>query len=152
MNTVMPQESLREIFDQAVRQVTKDAAGIQLYQGDLPPDGEVCTLHAVFENGVRSSVSMCADKALFVRLTQRMMRTETVTPQDVEDFAKEYFNALCGRIASVLYRPTKVASRFGIPSFHWGRYQPEGHREHFTLTYFSDQNEGTQLIHHVSCE
>ena len=145
LDTVVPQEGLKEIFDQITRGVTQQAAGISLHQGNVKPTGEMYTVYATFERGLRTSVSMCAEASLFARLTKYMMQEEEITHQDVEDFSKEYFNMLCGQIAARLYQVTKVASRFGIPSFHHGRYVPEGCGEHFELTYTSDGNENAEL-------
>jgi hypothetical protein len=145
LDTVVPQEGLKEIFDQITRGVTQQAAGISLHEGNVKPTGEMYTVYATFERGLRTSVSMCAEASLFARLTKYMMQEEEITHQDVEDFSKEYFNMLCGQIAARLYQVTKVASRFGIPSFHHGRYVPEGCGEHFELTYTSDGNENAEL-------
>jgi hypothetical protein len=145
LDTVVPQEGLKEIFDQITRGVTQQAAGISLHQGNVKPTGEMYTVYATFERGLRTSVSMCAEASLFARLTKYMMQEDEITHQDVEDFSKEYFNMLCGQIAARLYQVTKVASRFGIPSFHQGRYVPEGCDEHFELVYTSDGNENAEL-------
>lgn len=148
MNATISQEILDTVFDEVTRQVTETVAGIRLYRGDSPPDGELCTVYAAFQRGFSSSLSLCAEVSVFTRLTQYIMEDNHVTHQDVEDFTKEYFNVLCGHIASRLFHLTKVASRFEIPSFYRGRYQPENHQDHFTINYFSDQNEGVQLTHH----
>lgn len=148
MNTAISQEILDTVFDEVTRQVTETVAGIRLYRGDSPPDGELCTVYAAFQHGFSSSLSLCAESSVFKRLTQHIMQDKQVTQQDVEDFTKEYFNVLCGHVASRLFQLTKVASRFEIPSFYIGRYQPENHQDQFTINYFSDKNEGIQLTHH----
>lgn len=148
VNTTISQEILDTVFDEVTRQVTETVAGIRLYRGDTNPSGELFTVHAAFQRGFRSSLSLCAELSVFTRLTQNIMQDAQVTPQDVEDFTKEYFNVLCGHVASRLFQLTKVASRFEIPSFHRGRYQPEHHQDQFVINYFSDKNEGVQLIHH----
>ena len=149
MNTAISQEVLDTIFDEVTRQVTETVAGIRLYRGNAVPDGELYTVYAAFERGFSSSLSLCAEASVFTRLTQHIMENVQVTPQDVEDFTKEYFNVLCGNIASKLFQITKVASRFEIPSFHRGRYQPENHQDQFVINYFSDKNEGVLLTHHT---
>lgn len=151
MDTFLSQEKLQEVFDQVIRNVTEREAGILLYQENAPPNGELYTVYAAFEGGFNSSLSLCADASMFTRLTQHMMREKEITPQDVEDFTKEYFNVVCGHIAAELFRTTRVASRFGVPAFYYGRYEPEGRREQFALRYSSDQNECAQLIHHINC-
>ena len=83
MDTVVPQEGLKEIFDQITRGVTQQAAGISLRQGNVKPTGEMYTVYTTFERGLRTSVSMCAEASLFARLTKYMMQEEEITHQDV---------------------------------------------------------------------
>ena len=145
----MPEKKLKEVLDQITRKVTEDSVGIQLIQGESEPGEDVCTVHIHFRKGFRSSLSLRADTAMLTRLTQSMLQEENVTPQDLEDVTKEYFNVLCGHIASALYQATQVASRFSTPSFHQGSYSPEDQEEQFVLNYGSDQEGAVQLIHHV---
>lgn len=152
MDTILPQEKLCEVFDQITRDITEKVAGVRLYQGNAPPSDDVCTVYAAFERGFSSSLSLCAERSLFTRLTQHMLQEESVSEQDVEDFSKEYFNVLCGYVASALYRATGVASRFGIPSFHRGRYRPPDQQDHFEISYFSDRDESARLTHHTRNE
>lgn len=146
---IVPQERLAEIFDEIIRDITQREAGICLHAQASPPEGELCTVFATFEHGYHTSLSLCAEMSIFRRLTQHMMEMEEVSPQDVEDFAKEYFNVLCGHIVSRLFQLTKVPARFGVPSFYHGRYVPEDQLKHIVLTYSSEQNETAQLIHHA---
>jgi chemotaxis protein CheY-P-specific phosphatase CheC len=78
-----------------------------------------------------------------------MLNAEHITAEDLEDVAKEYFNVLCGHIAAALYKATHVSVRFSVPSFHWGRYSPENHKEQFVIRYTSGRNEAVELVHHV---
>ena len=151
MDTVMSDEKLRSIFDLVVREVTEKLAGIRLYEESATLIGkDSCTVHATFARGFSSSLALCADTAMFIRLTQSMLQEEKVTDQDVEDFTKEYFNVVCGHIASRLFQVTKVASRFGIPEFYTGQYQPADKDEHFAISYSSDKNESSRLSHFTS--
>ena len=145
----MPQEKLKEFFDRITREVTKDSMGIQLVQGDAPSRNNLCTVHIAFRQGFRSSLSFRADAAIFVRMTQSVIKGGHITPQDVEDVAKEYFNVLCGHIAADMFKATHISSRFGVPSFHLGVYHPQDQEEQFALSYTNDQNESAQLVHHV---
>jgi hypothetical protein len=147
MDNTIPRERLAEIFDQVVREITQREAGICLATGEAVPDGELFTVYTVFERGYSTCLSLCAESALFTRLTQGMMHRQDVSPRDVEDFAKEYFNVLCGHIVAQLYRETKIPARFSPPSFRAGRYIPEDHLRHIVLTYAGDRNEHVQLIH-----
>ncbi len=129
------QKRLKEVFDQVTREVTRQAAGIRLYEGAKEPAGQLFTVYAEFQRGFHTGISLCADASMFVRLTRHMMKREDVSPQDVEDFSKEYFNVLCGHIAT--------------PTFFHGCYTPDGHATHFILNYTSDEQENVQLTHHM---
>ncbi len=149
VETVMSQEKLIELFDHITKEVTEKVAGIRLYEGEVSSGKDLCTVYTVFERGFHFSLSLCVETSLFIRLTQNIMEEEEVSSQDIEDFSKEYFNVLCGNIASKLFQATKIASRFRIPSFYRGRYEPENHKNQFVLHYFSDQNEDAQLTYHM---
>ena len=149
MDKNIPEEKLREGLDRIIREVTESSAGIALTRGEAAPGKHICTVHIGFRQGFRSSLSMRADAALFVRLAQSMLQEEHITAQDLEDVAKEYFNVLCGHIAAALYKSTHVSARFSVPSFHWGSYSPEDHREQFVIRYSSGLNEAAELVHHI---
>ncbi len=151
MDTVVPQEELRKVFDQITRDITEKVAGIRLYEGSVPLGCDIYTVYATFEGGFHSSLSLCTEASMFTRLTKHIMQEEEVTPEDVENFTKEFFNVLCGNISAKLFQITRVASRFGVPGFCRGRYEPSDRKSQFVLTYFSDQNEGAQLTHHTFC-
>ncbi|MDE7261543.1 MAG: chemotaxis protein CheX [Oscillospiraceae bacterium] len=149
MDTAMNQEELEEMLDEAVREVTEKASGLQLYHGSTPPSGEICTIHITFKKGFQSSLTLCADASLLTRMASSVVGKDQVTAQDVEDFSKEYLNVLCGKIAARLYKATKVPARFSIPTFHMGHFAPEDQQAQFAITYSDDQQEGAQLIHHI---
>lgn len=151
MDTAMTQEQLEKMLDKAVREVTEKTAGVQLHLDSVPPDGDLCTVHITFKKGFHSCLTLCADKAMLTRMARQVIRQDLVSAEDLEDFSKEYFNILCGRIAALLFQATKVPTRFSVPSFHRGRFEPEDHRKQFALTYADDQREGAQLIHHIPC-
>lgn len=149
MDTAMPEEKLREVFDRITREVTQDAVGIHLEMGGAAPGDDLCTVHIGFKKGFHSSLSLRADTSMLARLTQSILHKENVTPQDLEDVAKEYFNVLCGHIAKALYQATSVACRFDVPSFYRGSFSPEGHKEQFTLNYADDRSDAVQLVHYI---
>lgn len=149
MDTTMQRERLAGIFDQVVRDIIQREAGIVLHSSDTDLEGELCTVYTTFDKGYHTSLSLCAEKSMFIRLTRRMMEKEDVSPREVELFAKEFFNVLCGHIATQLYQITKVPARFHVPAFCQGRYMPEDRMSHIVLTYSSDENESAQLVHHA---
>ena len=149
MPDVLTQELFRGAVDRALRDVMPRVAGITLLQGGLPPAGEIYTVHTVFEGNTKADLSMCADAAVFTRLTQRITQQEQVAQEDLADAAKELFNVFCGHIAVDLYRTADLTFRFQIPQFSRGRQIPEGHTWLFALNYHGDQNESIQVIHHA---
>ena len=149
MDKAIPEEKLRDGLDRIIREVTEASAGIALTPGEAAPGDRICTVHIGFRKGFYSSLSLRADAALFARLAQSMLKQEQITAQDLEDVAKEYFNVLCGHIAAALYKATNISPRFSVPTFHWGTYSPEDHKEQFVIRYTSGQNEAAELVHHV---
>lgn len=149
MNTAMSQQELSDLLDEAVREVTEQTAGVRLFPSGEDPGEDLCTVHISFSRGFHTSLTLCADTGLLCRMARNALGEEELTQQDLEDFCKEYFNILCGKIAAILFRETKVPARFSIPAFYHGRYMPENHEAQFMLTYADIQREGAQLTHHV---
>ena len=149
MNTAATKEELEQILDQALQDVTERTAGVRLHQGDQPLGEDLCTVHITFDKGFDTSLTLCADTSLLARMARNSFHEDAVTPEDVEEFSKEYFNVLCGKIVGAMFQATQVSAHFGTPVFYHGRYEPEGQEAQFILTYFDEQRAGAQLIHHV---
>ena len=148
MNKVMTKEELAQILDQALQDVTDRTAGVRLHQGEQPPGEDLCTVHITFDKGFGTSLTLCADTSLLARMARNSFHEDTVTPEDLEEFSKEYLNVLCGKVTGALYRATQIPARFGQPVFYHGRYEQE---VQFILTYADENSKGAQLIHHVPC-
>ena len=142
MNAAMTQEELVRILDQALQEVTECTAGVCLHQGDQPLGEDLCTVHITFNKGFSTSLTLCADTSLLARMAQNSFHEDAVTPEDLEEFSKEYLNVLCGKVTGAMYRATQI--------YH-GRYEPEGQEIQFVLTYSDEHSKGAQLIHHVPC-
>lgn len=152
MNTALAKEELAQILDQAVQDVTERTAGVRLRQREQSPGEDLCTVQVTFDKGFRTSLTLCADTGLLYRMACNSFHEESVSPEDLEEFSKEYFNVLCGRIAGAMFRATQVPAHFGPPVFYHGRYEPEGREIQFVLTYCDEHcGGGAQLIHHVPC-
>lgn len=152
MNTALTKERLEQILDQALQNVTEQTAGVRLNQGGGQLLGEdLCTVHITFDRGFNTSLTLCADTSLLTRMARNSFHEDEVDSEDLEDFTKEYFNVLCGKIAGAMFQATQIAAHFSPPAFYHGRYEPEGQEVQFVLTYSDDHREGAQLIHHVPC-
>lgn len=149
MNTAMAKEELEQILDQAVQDVTERTAGVRLHQGGQSPGEDLCTVQITFDKGFHTSLTLCADTGLLYRMASNSFHEESVSPEDLEEFSKEYFNVLCGRIVRAMFQATQVPAHFGPPVFYRGRYEPEGQEIQFILTYSDEHCGGAQLIHHV---
>ena len=149
MNSAMSKEELEKILDQAVQDVTERTAGVRLRQGGQSPGEDLCTVQITFDGGFRTSLTLCADTGLLYRMASNSFHEESVSAEDLEEFSKEYFNVLCGRIAVAMFQATQVPAHFAPPVFYRGRYDPEGREIQFMLTYSDGHNGGAQLIHHV---
>lgn len=151
MNTAMSKEELEKILDQAVQDVTECTAGVCLHQENQSPGEDLCTVQITFDGGFRTSLTLCADRELLYRMASISFHEESVSPEDLEEFSKEYFNVLCGRIAAAMFKATQVPAHFAPPVFYHGRYEPEGQEIQFMLTYSDEYSKGAQFIHHVPC-
>ncbi len=149
MNSALEKEELERILDQAVQDVTERTAGVRLRHADQSPGEDLCTVQITFDRGFKTSLTLCADTGLLYRMACNSFHEESVTPEDLEEFSKEYFNVLCGRIAGAMFRATQVPAHFDPPVFYRGRYEPEGREIQFVLTYSNERFGGAQLIHHV---
>lgn len=150
MSAAITREELEEILDQALQDVTERTAGVCLRQGGLSLGEDLCTVHITFDKGFSTSLTLCADTSLLARMASNSFHEETVSPEDLEEFSKEYFNVLCGKVAGAIFRATNVSAHFGIPTFYHGRYEPEGQEAQFVLTYTDEHSQGAQLTHHLA--
>lgn len=149
MNTALAKEELAQILDQAVQDVTERTAGVRLHQKNQSPGEDLCTVEITFDKGFHTSLTLCADTGLLSRIACNSFHEESVSAEDLEEFTKEYFNVLCGKIAGAMYKATQIPAHFSPPVFYHGRYEPEGREIQFMLTYSDEYCEGAQLIHHV---
>lgn len=150
MNTAMTKEELEQILDQAVQNVTERTAGVQLHQADQLLGEDLCTVQITFDRGFGTSLTLCADTGLLYRMACNSFHEDSVSPEDIEEFSKEYFNVLCGKIVGAIFRVTQVPAHFGPPVFYHGRYEPEGSEVQFVLTYSNERYGGVKLVHHIS--
>ncbi len=101
MNTAMSKENLEKILDEAVQDVTECTAGVRLHQGDQSPEEDLCTVQITFDKGFHTSLTLCADTRLLYRMASNSFHEETISPEDLEEFSKEYFNAIPTSILEV---------------------------------------------------
>lgn len=123
MNALI-REQVLDIFDRVMRNITSCAVELTRCQQQPEPIADTCTVYTQFVGGHNIRLFLYADTALLMRLTQLAMQEEQVDKRDIEDFAREYFNIICGHIVSHFFQKTHIAARFQIPNFCTGRYSP----------------------------
>lgn len=74
------------------------------------------------------SVRLCSEKSLIIRLVRNMTGLEA-TEEDVEDYAIEFFNTLCGRFISEIINKNKMKAkilriRYESPN-EWKQHEQE---------------------------
>lgn len=150
----LSQQQIMEIMDRVMKDITNRMDDIQRSSEDSIFFSEnVCSIHTKFEGGYQATLSLSIDTSLLVRLAQNVLQEEDIKPEDLEDFAKEYFNVICGQIAAKLFQTAHISSRFQIPVFSTGRYSSdEKALSQEVLSYTNNRNEGAQLIHQAPLE
>lgn len=150
----LSQQQIMEIMDRVMKDITNRMDDIQRSSEDSIFFSEnVCSIHTKFEGGYQATLSLSIDTSLLVRLAQNVLQEEDIKPEDLEDFAKEYFNVICGQIAAKLFQTAHISSRFQIPVFSTGRYSSdEKALSQEVLNYTNNRNEGAQLIHQAPLE
>ena len=145
--TTFIHQNLESILNQCMREITKRFAGIDLLEEEAALSDDICTVHTVLEGNQRAALLLSADTPLLIRLAQHIMHSQTVTQQDIEDVATEYFNVICGRIAAGLFQSANIASRFQTPKFFPGPYLPEESADcRCELNYTDGNNQTARLI------
>lgn len=148
MIALMPQE-LHQLLDRSIQDTTHCFGGIQLVAECTTLSEDTCTVHTLLEGGHRAAILLHADTPLLVRMARNILGSDIVTPRDIQDVATEYFNVLCGRIVSGLFRAAHISSRFHVPRFEPGCYQPEEEPVCRLVRSYSGggSNESIQLIY-----
>lgn len=146
---IMANCSLRHLLDCAVQEMSCRFGGLELSQQETELSEDACTVSTVFVGEHPSAVALCADREVFVRLAQSIMGRAAVTPKDVEDVAKEYFNIICGKIVAGLFELTRTAPRFQIPRFTSGlcKLQVDGADHQCVLNYQHADHGSVRLIY-----
>ncbi len=111
--TVMAQELVREVTDWM--------AGISLTccpKTQINPNKEqMDSVLVCAGNKTRISVQLQADPQLFFRLTQKMVGSAPQDKEEVQEYAIEYVNVLCGRFISHLFSHWHEKTRYFFPKY-----------------------------------
>ncbi len=153
MNSLSQQQIIK-IIDRVMKDITSQMNDdLRNTEDSISFSENVCSICTTFEGGYHATLALSVDTSLLVRLAQQVMQEENVPSEYLEDFAKEYFNVICGQIAANLFQAANISSRFQIPTFSTERYKvDENSVSQEVLNYTSNHNEGAQLIHQAPLE
>ena len=84
---------------------------MRLHPEDKSPGEDLCTVQITFDKGFHTSLTLCADTSLLYRMACNTFHEELLEPEDLEEFGKEYFNVLCGRLCSRQHRSRLISIR-----------------------------------------
>lgn len=135
---------LSSMARQLVCEITQQMTGIVLFDLEIPPSvpRKMAVVRGVIGGDYALQVDFFADYPLFVRLTENMMG-EPPSADDVEDYAIEFFNTLCGRFLSEIINETHISARlmplrYELPG---EEVTPEADESMCTLNFVSDAQE-----------
>lgn len=140
-------KSLEQATDEVLKDITYSVGGVRLQASlsHIPVLQKPHTVYITFTGQTPITLAMCAEYALFHRITKFMLDGEPSDEQEVEMFIKEYFNVLCGKLAASLYALTHKAVRFGVPHYCSGTRIPEGTLTYFLHSYRSEQGDAADF-------
>lgn len=132
------------LAESLVCEIADQMAGIVL-RGlpDQPPEHRrMAVVRGLIGGDYTLQVQFFADRSLFYRLTQQMLGEEP-TEEDIEDYAIEFFNILCGRFLSEIVNQTHISARlmpikYELPTEETA---PETDESMCTLNFVSDCQE-----------
>ena len=114
------EKKIAEILDSVMQEFCCLIGDLALCEHHDVLSEDTCTVCTTFEGGYHAKLVLVADRTLLLRLTQCAMEAEEVAPEDVEDFAKELLNVICGRVWRICSRRRTSPPGLGSPSFASG--------------------------------
>ena len=116
---------IQKILDDAVRDITKRLAGIDLERAPsslLEEDDDIASLYTATTGSFQIKVVCHAQTRLLRYIAEKMARRPVEDSEMEEVYVKEYFNILCGHVISKINRLTNGSARIGIPEYYRGFY------------------------------
>lgn len=148
MKKTINQKWVSRLAEELLCEIMGQMSGIELEKAsNVPEHFDQAQLGIVWgETTGDFNIRMClkAEQALFVRLARNMIGAPPRDQEEVEEYATEFFNIICGRFVSELYTLTGQSARF-LPTIY---EHPPGTRELHsgnpvnTVKFISDGNEG----------
>ena len=143
---------LHELICDMTQKITQNVAHIDLTLCDMEPDPhrDLCSVYTTLSGGFSTRFVLCGERTFFHRLTENILGHPTDDPEDLEEYTKEYFNVLCGRLVGEIYRVTKRGAKFHPPFFHEGHYSlipPASDNELESICFTNPKSEHLMVLH-----
>lgn len=128
-----------------VCEIMEKMSGIHLEHAP-PPEEANRTMDAVLgvmDGTYPMKLQFRAEPSLFCRLARNIMGEEPQDAQEIQEYATEFFNVLCGRFISELYYATQSPVRLYPPQYKTAPHVTslEGLGTLSTLCFLSEQGE-----------
>ena len=134
-----------QMADTLTCEIAEQMCGIRLnsrtQEGRSVPPMDV--VYGVVEGRYRMHLRFRAEPRLFCRLAENMIGAPPESMEEVQEYATEFFNVLCGRFISEIYRQTKLSARFYPTRYRRASATPNLEERDTVVTryYVSEQEE-----------
>lgn len=115
----IPAERVQELIHSVTVRITQQVAQINLQIGEHPPPpkGDLCAVYTTIEGTYHARLVLCAERLFLQRMTENMLGDPMHYPDDLEEYSKEFFNILCGRIVGEICQANNAHVTFHPPCF-----------------------------------
>lgn len=102
-----------QMADILVYEVLDQMAGIRIVNSSeqTVAETDMSTVYGFVDGEYRMQLQFRADPKMFGRFAENMMG-RSPEEEDIRDYAEEFFNVLCGRFVSEIYRTTQLKAQF----------------------------------------
>ena len=137
---------VEQMAESLVYEIVEQMSGIVLRRSEpwerLSEGMEIDMITGRVSGDFQIELHFCAQRALLIRLTKNMVGYEP-DEEEAQEYAMEFFNILCGRFISELYKASKTSARFFPTEYDRTpeRGMPKQNAEDKTVYLISEQQE-----------
>lgn len=147
----IPAERVQALIHSVTVRITQQVAQINLQIGETPPypEGDLCAVYTTIDGTYHARLILCAERLFLQRMTENMPGSSMHHSDDLEEYSKEFFNILCGRIVGEICQANNAHATFQPPRFTDDPSILSGsYRKPSALICFtSDRNEKVVILH-----
>ncbi len=95
-------------------EIMQQMSGIRLESCSPSEGGDVVmdAVCALVDGDYQMKLQFCAERRMFVRLARNMIGREPEDGLEVQEYAAEFFNVLCGRFISQIHQTIRTSAQF----------------------------------------